>query len=123
MLRDTLPFTSVFASVLLACLLVIVGSAPQDFTGTGERTGTPSSLPSHNDDLADPLGDVLDTAAASAEQPAESLPMPAESEGDEAAVATTSAQGSPQTHAGVDRHTDVSPSRDIRHPARGPPAA
>ena len=123
MLRDTVPFTSVFASVLLACLLVIVGSASQGLTDTGDRTGTPSSLPSHNDDLADPLGDVLETAATLAEKSTESLPMPAESEGDEAAIAAASAPGSPQTHAGVDRHTDVSPSRDIRHPGRGPPAA
>lgn len=123
MLRDTVPFTSVFASVLLACVLVIVGSASQGFTGTGERTGTPSSLPSHNDDLVDLLGDVLETAAALAEQSTESLPMPAESEGDEAAIAAALAPGSSQAHAVVDRHTDVAPSRDIRHPGRGPPAA
>ena len=123
MLRDTVPFTSVFASVLLACVLVIVGSASQGFTGTGERTGTPSSLPSHNNDLADRLGDVLETAAALAEQSTESLPMPAESEGDEAAIAAASAPGSSQAPVVVDRHTNVVPLRDIRHPARGPPAA
>ena len=123
MLRDTLPFTSVFASVLLACLLVLVGSAPQDVTDTGERTGNPSSLPSHNGDLADPLGDVLETADALAEQSTESLPMPAESEGDEAAIAAASAPGSSQAPVVVDRPTDIVPSRDIRHPARGPPAA
>ncbi|KRA53385.1 hypothetical protein ASD77_01465 [Pseudoxanthomonas sp. Root65] len=112
-----------FASVLLACLLVIVGSTPQDFNGTGERTGNASSLPSHNGDLADPVGDVLEAAATLAEQPTESLPMPAESEGDEAAIAAASAPGSSQAPVVVDRHTNVVPSRDIRHPARGPPAA
>lgn len=123
MLRYTAPFTSVFAGLLLACLLVIVGSAAQDVTGGGERAPNPSSLTSHNADPADPLADVPEAAATLAEQSVESLSLPAESAGDETVSAATSAQESARAHTVVHRHTDLAPSRDIRHSGRGPPTA
>lgn len=122
MLRDFHPFTSVFAGLLMACLFVIVGgSTCCSVSDEGERTTWALALSQHDNLAAE--RDVADTVPAQAERPAESLPMPAESEGDDAGLAATLAPPGPQARVVVAPHVDVARSRAIRHPGRGPPTA
>lgn len=123
MLRETRPSPTMFASLLLACLLVLAGGSHWFISDMVAQTGSASATPSQHDDLSD-LRDGMHTASAALVGPAtESPPVPAECEGDDAIVPPACGPVLSRTRAGVGGHTGMAPPRDIRHPGRGPPYA
>lgn len=123
MLRETRPFPTMFASLLLACLLVPAGGSQWFFSDMVAQTGSASATPSQHDDLSD-LRDHMHTASATlVKQATERPPVPAECEGHDAVVPRACGPVLSRGRAAMGVHTDMAPLRDIRHPGRGPPYA
>jgi len=122
-LRETRPFPTMFASLLLACLLVLAGGSPRIFSDMVAQTGSASAASSQHDDMSDLRDDMHAASAALVDKATESPPVPAECEGDDAVVSPPCGPVLSRTRVDVGGHTDMAPPRDIRHPGRGPPYA
>ena len=121
--RDARHFPTLPGRLLFACLLTVAVSLLLALSGADHATSAGSSLSAQSGGGTDESGAIGDTSALLAETSAEALSMPAESEGDDAGTAAFSppaALRAPDTGA---TYAEVTPSRHIRHPGRGPPAA
>ena len=125
MLRDARPFPTLPGRLLFACLLLVAGSVLLALSGADHATSAGSSLPAPRGVGTDESGAIGDTSALLAKTSAEALSMPAESEGEGDDTGTATFSPLPASRALDSRaiYTDVAPSRHIRHPGRGPPAA
>jgi hypothetical protein len=122
-LRDARPFPSLPGRLLFACLLLVAGSVLLAFSAADPATSAGSPLSAPCGIGTGDRGAIDDTSPLLTETSTEALSMPAESEGDEAGTAAFSppvALRAPDTAA---TYAEVTPSRHIRHPGRGPPAA
>lgn len=121
--RDARPFPTLPGRLLFACLLLVAGSVLLALSGADHATSAGSSLSALCGVGTDESGTIGDTSALLAETSAEALSMPAESEGDDTGSAAFSPLPASRALDGRAIYTDVAPSRHIRHPGRGPPAA
>lgn len=122
MLRDASSIMTAFACLVLACLLVIMGGAALASTGIFPPAGS-SDTSLHRDAGISSPDELRYGSASQAEQATEGLSVPAESEGDDAGARAHSARAGSRAHDAAAGHSNSAPSRHIRHPGRGPPAA
>jgi hypothetical protein len=122
-LRDASSIMTAFARLVLACLLVIMGSAALASTGIFPPAGSSSDMLLHRDAGIHSRDELRYASASLAEQATEGLSVPAESEGDDAGARAHSARAGSRAHDAAAGHSNSAPSRHIRHPGRGPPAA
>jgi hypothetical protein len=121
-LRDASSIMTAFACLVLACLLVIMGGAALASTGIFPPAGS-SDTSLHRDAGISSPDELRYGSASQAEQATEGLSVPAESEGDDAGARAHSARAGSRAHDAAAGHSNSAPSRHIRHPGRGPPAA